>query len=214
MKWKYKGNRYVETGKIAAALEAYNQALGSCVGEKQEGIILLLRSAAYLEQAKSHKQILQSAVEDWSLPDSDDVRSLILGSTSAAAEGSAFAVSVLQRLVLDARRHQLELKRIQFRHGLYQYALLRATQDALRATELLPNYSASWLRAGELLGELWKLKKSRQYYQKAISIDENLRERLEPVLEGLTKRQEMLDRARANRDWSEDSLRLALDVIA
>ena len=61
-------------------------------------------------------------------------------------------------------------------------------------------------------GQLWKLKESQQYYEKALSLDENLQDTLVPILQGLKRRQDLLDQARATREWPEDSLRLALDV--
>lgn len=212
LKWKYKGNSHLEAGKVSLAINAYNKALATCVGDKQEGVILLLRASAYLQQAQSHKQILQTAVQEWTLPDSKGLQALLSVASAGGPERSGLANSILQKLQTDGKRQQAELRKIQYRHGLYQYSLLHAAQDSLRATELLPNYSTSWLRAGELLSELWKLKESRQYYEKAISLDDNLTESLDPVLQGLQRRQDLLERARATREWPEDSLRLALDV--
>jgi tetratricopeptide (TPR) repeat protein len=211
LKWKYKGNSYLEAGgKVSLAIDAYNKAL-QCISRpnnnlpQQEGIILLLRASAFLQQAQSHKLILQQDLQEWSLPDSGTLQGLLL---EPAALG--MANSILQKLQMDGKRQQAKLRKIQYRHGLYQMSLLRAMQDSLRATALLPNYSTSWLRAGELLSQLWKLKESRQYYEKAMSLDESLS--LEPILKDLQRRQELLDRAGATEEWPEDSLRLALDV--
>lgn len=96
-------------------------------------------------------------------------------------------------------------------HGLYEYALLHATQDSLRATQLLPNYAKTWLRAGDSLAELRKLKESAQYYEKALELDPSLSNTLRPIIERLKKSQEFLDKARAN-GWTEDTLRVALAV--
>ena len=63
-----------------------------------------------------------------------------------------------------------------------------------------------------MLSELWKLKESQQYYEKALSLDKSLEDTLVPILQGLKRRQELLDHAKATREWPEDSLRLALDV--
>ena len=60
--------------------------------------------------------------------------------------------------------------------------------------------------------QLWKLKESQQYYEKALSLDENLQDTLVPILQSLKRRQDLLDQARATQEWPEDSLRLALDV--
>jgi tetratricopeptide (TPR) repeat protein len=202
----------MEAGKINLAIDAYNKALGKCSDSKQEGIILLLRASAYLQQAQSQKEILQSIVQEWGLPDSGDVKELLLSVSTGGSEKAGLANSLLQKLKTDGIRQQTELRKIQYRHGLYQHSLLHAAQDSLRSTELLPNYSTSWLRAGELLSELWKLKESRQYYEKALSLDESLGPNLTGIVKGLERRQELLDRARSTRAWPEDSLRLALDI--
>jgi tetratricopeptide (TPR) repeat protein len=212
LKWKYKGNSYLEAGKVSVAIDAYNKALQCSRPNhpKQEGILLLLRASAFFQQAQSHKQILQQDLQEWSLPDSGTLQGLLLEASKGASVAAPVANSILQKLKLDGKRQQAKLRKIQYRHGLYQMSLLRAMQDSLRATALLPNYSTSWLRAGELLSQLWKLKESRQYYEKAMSLDESLT--LEPILQDLQRRQDLLDRARATDEWPEDSLRLALDV--
>eukprot|EP00980_Cylindrotheca_fusiformis_P003395 scaffold756_cov133-Cylindrotheca_fusiformis.AAC.2 len=209
LKWKYKGNSHLEAGRVDLAIEAYNRALTKQTGSKQEGVILLLRASAFLQQAQLHKQLLTTIVKDWKIPDFQDQQTLLM---EAANGGPGFATSVLRKIQNDGKRQKATLRQIQYRHGLYQYALLHAAQDSLRATEILPNYSTSFLRAGEVLSELWKLKESQQYYEKAMSLDRNLYETLEPILGGLKRRQDLLDQARATREWPEDSLRLALDV--
>jgi tetratricopeptide (TPR) repeat protein len=212
LKWKYKGNSYLEAGKVSLAIDAYNKALQCSRPNlpQQEGIILLLRASAFLQQARSHKRILQQDLQEWSLPDSETLQGLLLEASKGASATALMANSILQKLEMDGKRQQAKLRKIQYRHGLYQMSLLRAMQDSLRATALLPNYSTSWLRAGELLSQLWKLKESRQYYEKAMSLDESLS--LEPILKDLQRRQDLLDRAGATEEWPEDSLRLALDV--
>jgi tetratricopeptide (TPR) repeat protein len=213
LKWKYKGNSHLEAGKVGLAIDAYNSALEKCgVGKKQEGVILLLRSSAYLQQAQSHKEILQEGMEEWRLPEAQDIQFLLSEALLGGRERTGLANSILRQLRSDGKRQQSELRKIQYHHGLYQYSLLHALQDSLRATEILPNYSSAWLRAGELLSQLWKLEESRQYHEKALSLDPELAELLEPILEDLKRRKDLLEQARANKDWPEDSLRLALDV--
>ena len=213
LKWKYKGNSHLEAGKTSLAIDAYNQALAVCeTDNKQEGVILLLRASAFLEQAQNHKQILQTSVQEWSLPGNRDEQALLLEASTGGSDRVGLANSVLNKLQQDGIRQQKVLRQIQYRHGLYQYALLHAAQDSLRATEILPTYSSSFLRAGEVLSELWKLKESQQYYEKALSLDKSLEDTLVPILQGLKRRQELLDHAKATREWPEDSLRLALDV--
>lgn len=194
------------------AIDAYNKALERCPGVKQAGVILLLRASAYRQQAQSHKVVLQEAVEEWKLPETQDVQFLLSEALLGGPERTGLACSILRKLRSDGKRQQADLRKIQYRHGLYQYALLHATQDSLRATEILPGYSTSWLRAGELLSQLWKLKESRQYHEKALSLDPGLERSLRPRLVDLQRRQDLLEQAQANKLWPEDLLRLALDV--
>ena len=63
------------------------------------------------------------------------------------------------------------------------------------------------------MSDLWKIKESKQYYEKALSIDESLKGKISEVFKGLEARQELVDRARDNKEWPEDSLQLALDIV-
>ena len=65
----------------------------------------------------------------------------------------------------------------------------------------------------EILMDLWKIKESTQYYERAIALEPSLEESLAPVLKRLRQRQKLLEQARSN-GWPEDTLRLALDVAA
>jgi tetratricopeptide (TPR) repeat protein len=208
LKWKYKGNGHLEAGKVALAIDAYDNALATNVSQ-QEGIILLMRATAYLQRAGTHKKQLKEIVNELiaMVPDMRILQSMY----DEASSQPAIANSVFRRIIDDTMTQEKQFRRTQYRHGLYQYALLQAAQDSLRATQLMPNYATSWLRAGEILSELWKLKESAQYYERAIELDASLSDSLVPVINRLRKRQELLDNARAY-GWSEDTLRLALDM--
>eukprot|EP00533_Pseudo-nitzschia_delicatissima_P002107 CAMPEP_0116081914 /NCGR_PEP_ID=MMETSP0327-20121206/2456_1 /TAXON_ID=44447 /ORGANISM="Pseudo-nitzschia delicatissima, Strain B596" /LENGTH=510 /DNA_ID=CAMNT_0003572691 /DNA_START=327 /DNA_END=1859 /DNA_ORIENTATION=- len=317
LKLKYKGNIYLESAEIKSAIDAYSEAISVCEefcvsssdpksgGEKsynsivlkqQEGLILLLRAKAFLQQAQSHKEALQNAIAEdgTNLPSSEILQSLLSEALSpsslsfspesafsedpedgensdskngdTASDGNdkigetvnvsvrednvamesnredddeetspspsssapdlvdekyeirendaqtAVRLSVLRKLQTNGSLRKAQLRKIQYRHGLYQTSLLQATRDSLRATEVLPSYPTAWLRAGELLSDLWKIKESKQYYEKALSIDESLEESMSPFLIELEARQELVDRTRDNKEWPEDSLQLALDV--
>lgn len=208
LKWKYKGNGHLEAGKVALAIEAYDKALATGVAQ-QEGTLFLLRATAFLQRASSHKQQLKDIVNELTvmIPDMAAVEQLY----GQAAGHPALVPSMFKRVLDDCDRQEVVYRKTQYRHGLYQYALLQAARDSLRATELLPHYATSWLRAGEILSELWKLKESAQYYERSIELDSSLSMTLTPVIQTLRKRQELLENARAY-GWSEDTLRLALDV--
>lgn len=174
LKYKYMGNNLLEGGKVSAAIDAYQKALAKCPknNRKQQGVILLLRSSAYLQQAQSHKSILRKSVYEWKLPRTEILQAMVQDSASLSSSGGTTAVSLsfLETLTRNGARQKAQLRKIQYRHGLYQNSLLQAAQDSLKATELLPTYSTAFLRAGEILNELWRIKESRQYYEKALEL--------------------------------------------
>ena len=241
LKWKYKGNAYLEAGKFDAAVDAYNEGLRILASMKkkkrrketattetamttmmmdyqtgqqkqQEGILLLMRATAYLQRASSHKTKLKVIVKELMtmVPDAAKLKNLY-EQTSGKDVSPSLSHSMFRRVLADAAQQEESFRRTQYWHGLYQYALLQAAQDVLQATQLLPDYSRGWARAGEILSELWKLSESAQYYEKAAQCDPTLQPQLKPVIDRLRKRQDLLESARAY-GWSEDTLRLALDV--
>lgn len=256
LKWKYKGNAFLEAGQIKPAIDAYNEALSTCeehqsgkslpILKQQEGIVLLLRASAFLQQAQSHKEVLQTELalgDEETLSGSEVLQTLLSDNlspslvsfplpiktekdaadkkkegptskkTASELEGSPLPPSVDDASTIDPELFMMrkaQLRKLQFRHGLYQTSLLQAARDALRATEILPDYPVAWLRAGELLSDLWKIKESQQYYEKATSIDESLKESLSTILHQLEERRALVNEARSS--WPEDALQLALDI--
>ena len=208
LKWKYKGNGYLEAGKVASAIDAYDKALATNTSE-QEGIVLLMRANAYMQRAASHREKLTETVNQLTemVPGTETLHIVYeqLGTEPALAN------SLFRRVLSDTAKQEAKFRQTQYRHGLYQYALLQASQDSLRSTELLPAYADSWRMAGDILSALWKLKESGQYYVRAIELDNTLSESLLPLIKRLQKKQSLLDNARAY-GWSEDMLRLALDI--
>ena len=210
LKWKYKANGFLETGKANQAIDAYDKALAANPsGHHQEGIILLMRASAYLQRAALHKEELKRIVDNLveQVPEQSTLPTLL----EIAADQPLLARSIFEQILLTTEKQAKVFQKTQYRHGLYQYALLQAAQDSLRSTQLLPTYSAPWVRAGDTLRELWRLQESTMYYERAIELDKDLEASISPVIEQLRKRQELLDNARAF-GWSEDTLRLALDV--
>lgn len=208
LKWKYKGNGYLEAGKVSKAIEAYDNALASSTPE-QEGIVLLMRANAYMQRAILHKEKLKNIVIQLTgmVPDTETLHTVY----EEFGNEPALANSLFRRIMADTTQQEAKFRQTQYRHGLYQYALLQAAQDSLRSTQLLPTYADSWRMAGDILSALWKLKESAQYYVHAIELENSLSEFLLPEIKRLQKRQSILDNARAF-GWSEDTLRLALDV--
>ena len=210
-------------GKEFRAIAAYNQALeelndhnhsNNVVVEtshdpQQEGTVLLMRATAHLQRAARHRETLKRIVQDWTAHKGLERAGTLL---TLASQHPSLAPGLLRRLLEQTALGERQFRQTQYRHGLYQYALLQAAQDALRATELLPSYAEAWKLVGEILSELWKLREGALYLQKAVQLDAaRLEAPLSKVLLRLEQRQVLLDQARAC-GWSEDSLRLALDV--
>ena len=208
LRWSFRGNAHLERDEVAAAIECYGRALAAgCAG--QEGGVLLMRSTAYLRRGFQHQAELRGAVEelDVLVPAPEALQSLF----AAARQNPALAGALHARVVSDTRRQERQHRRVSYWHSLYEYALLHAAQDALRATQLLPHSSRTWLRAGDALAELRKLREAARYYERAMEIDDALVVSLMPVVERLRSSQQFLDEAR-ELGWPEDTLRLSLDV--
>jgi tetratricopeptide (TPR) repeat protein len=210
LKWKYKGNGHLEAGQVEYAIEAYDKALAVKGVPDQEGIVLLMRATAYQQRASKHREKLKEILDDLMtlVPDTDSLLELF----QATEHQPELANAVFRRVLLDTNQQESKFRQTQYRHGLYQYALLQGAKDALRATQLLPAYPESWRKAGEILSDLWKLKESSVYFERAVELDASLSRSIQPVIERLQKRQELLGNVRAY-GWSEDALRLALDVV-
>ncbi|GKY91383.1 hypothetical protein MPSEU_000110600 [Mayamaea pseudoterrestris] len=210
LKWKYRGNGYLQEGKIGLAIQAYDKAF-ACGVASQEGPVCLMRALAFSQRAAGHKEKLKETLKELvkMVPDSSTYEA---GFQEAKAQ-PAIASSLFRRILENNVQQESQYRRTQYRHGLYQYALLAAAQDALRATELLPTYANAWLKAGELLSELWKLQESEQYFERAMELDTSLTTTVVPVIDRLRKRQELLDTARGY-GWSDITLRLALDATS
>jgi tetratricopeptide (TPR) repeat protein len=207
LKYTYLGNSQLEKNELSNAIQSYNLALEQGY-ESQEGILLLLRATAYLKRAFQHQHLLRQTVSDLGLTVADPVT---LGKLYSIAEANpSLAKGIFQKVLTDTKAQDKKFRLTKYRHGLYEYSLLHAAQDALRSTQLLPYHAKTWLRAGDALAELRKLKESALYYEKAMELDPTLRGRLEPVIERLNRSQEFLDKAKGW--WSSDTLRLALDV--
>jgi tetratricopeptide (TPR) repeat protein len=209
LRWNYKGNSHLEKGEISQAIQCYDRALDANYKE-QEGVLLVMRATAYLQRAYNHRKELKVAVQalEDSVPDPGALQSLF----SVAAQQPSLTNPIISRFVNDFKIQNKKFQQTKFRHGLYEYALLHATQDSLRATQLLPRYAMTWMRAGDSLAELRKLKESVQYYEKALQLDPSLTDTLKPTIARLKASQSVLDTARQD-GYSEDALRVALDVL-
>ena len=75
------------------------------------------------------------------------------------------------------------ISRADFLMSLHEHALLRALQDLLTATLLLPGFAQAWRRAGDALGELRQFHSAVEYYEVATRLDNSLVDSLLPAIE-------------------------------
>jgi len=209
LRWNYKGNSHLDKGEVALAIQCYDRALEAGYKD-QEGVLLVMRATAYLQRAYNHRKELKVAVQalEESVPDPAALQMLF----QISLLDPSLVNPIFTRVVSDFKIQNKKFQQTVFRHGLYEYALLHATQDSLHATQLLPRYAMTWMRAGDSLAELRKLKESVQYYEKALQLDPTLADTLRPTIARLKASQDVLDNARQD-GYSEDALRVALDVL-
>lgn len=97
------------------------------------------------------------------------------------------------------------LARAQFSWSLYEHALLRALQDLLTATVLLPGFAQAWRRAGDALSEIRLFHSAVDYYEVALQLDGSLTEVLLPAIE----RMKVLDRlvtSAESKGWPSEAI--------
>jgi len=73
LRWNYKGNSHLDKGEVALAIQCYDRALEAGYKD-QEGVLLVMRATAYLQQAYNHRKELKVAVQalEESVPDLSD----------------------------------------------------------------------------------------------------------------------------------------------
>lgn len=201
LEWKYQGTSHLEKGNTKLAIDCYDRALET----SNDGILFLLRAAAYLERAAGHRDRLRDSVQKLT----EEVDLNALQAAVVASHNVDLAHPIFERILQVTALQERQFRQTQYQHGLYQFSLLQAAQDAFRATQILPSSAEAWRRAADILSELWKLKEAEQYYERAMELDRTID--VTANIQQIYKQQQLLESARAY-GWSEDTLRLALDV--
>lgn len=98
------------------------------------------------------------------------------------------------------------LKKASLAYSMYEFALMRALEDLLTATVVLPGFAQAWRRAGDVLGELQHFGSAIEYYEVAARLDSSLAELLLPVVERLRVIETIVSNAEA-KGWSKDTIR-------
>jgi tetratricopeptide (TPR) repeat protein len=102
------------------------------------------------------------------------------------------------------------MDRASFLWSLHEHALLRALQDLLTATLVLPGFAQAWRRAGDALAELRQFKSAIEYYEVAIRLDQTLVSLLVPKIERMRVLEKLVDSAES-KGWSPEAIWALID---
>lgn len=160
------GNLHLQCNELYSAIEAYDRAL-AVKYRPQEGVLLSMRSEAYLGRAFFHSVAL------------DQLNAANAGS-DPAHKLSALAcllVSELRRteanpayvaaFASEACRVLTTLRKIAFHEKLYRKALLCSLRDSLLAAELLPKLWTNPSRAAEVFSALSRFEEASACFEAA-----------------------------------------------
>jgi tetratricopeptide (TPR) repeat protein len=232
LRLNYEGNVYLRGGEVDLAIECYDKALE--LGDReQEGVLLVMRGTALLQRAYAcrmrSKDVTTLAEEI--LPSIEGIRNVLESfsplSTTPRNLATLELLSRVKRIFdsLDKSPKWSESKakwpeareglivntgeelisRATFSWSLYEHALLRALQDLLTATLLLPGFAQAWRRAGDALGELRQYHSAIEYYEVAVRLDTTLQDSLLPSIERLRVMERLVDNAES-RGWPAEAI--------
>ena len=102
------------------------------------------------------------------------------------------------------------IQRASFLWYLHEHSLLRALQDLLTATLLLPGFAQAWRRAGDALGELRQFHSAIEYYEVAIRLEPSLMDSLLPAIERMRVLERLVDSAES-KGWTAEAIWMLLD---
>lgn len=178
LKYNFEGNAHLDSNDVSKAIECYDKAIATGWAD-QEGVLLVMRATAYLQRAYAHRRALASVLGKVArgMPSLD----MLMKTHGITQSHPRIAYLLVDRLARYCAEKENLYETAKFRYGLYEFALLRACDDALRATQLLPNYAKCWLRAGDALAELRKLQEAADHYEVAVSLDPSLTETLTTI---------------------------------
>lgn len=201
----------MKENNIVEAIRAYDRALELTddAPAAHAGGILLRRANAYAAMAAKQRESLSEMVQSMaeSIPNESTLKTVY----ALAKRETTLSIPLFRRIQANSLSQAAQMRRIECANGLYQHALLKALEDALGATKVLPKYGTAWKSVAAVLSDLWRLDESLDCYQRAMALSPNLREELDRAIVGVQVRKNLLKDS-ATWDWPEEALRLALNV--
>mmetsp|Transcript_17915 Transcript_17915/g.30133 ORF Transcript_17915/g.30133 Transcript_17915/m.30133 type:complete len:364 (+) Transcript_17915:164-1255(+) len=102
------------------------------------------------------------------------------------------------------------LTKARFTWSLYENSLMRALQDLLTSTLVLPSFAQAWRRAGDALSEVRRFSSAVEYYEVAIRLDAGLTDVLMPTIERLKVLERLLENAEM-KGWPVEAILSLID---
>ncbi|CAN0331949.1 unnamed protein product [Ascophyllum nodosum] len=184
-KYNFLANGALDRNEVATAIDYYDKAIATGYAD-QQGVLLVMRATAFMQRAYSHGRELADMMQKV-MVDVPTQGTLNLLDELWKASDPRSKVVLLDMFSRFCEGRGNLYRTTKFRFGLFEFALLRACEDALRATESLPNHPKCWLTAGDALTALRKPKEAAGYYQVALDLDASMESYLKPKIEALNE---------------------------
>ena len=115
LRYNYQGNQHLERGEISEAIDCYRKSIATGYAD-QEGVVLLMRSTAYLKRAFEHQKELRKVVQELQdmVPDPQSLQLLY----KTAKDNPNLARALHNKVLTDCRNQERQFRQIKFRHSL------------------------------------------------------------------------------------------------
>ncbi|CAM9453702.1 unnamed protein product [Chrysoparadoxa australica] len=175
LNFNFQGNAHLDRSEVSEAIECYDKAIETGWAD-QEGVLLVMRATAYLQRAYSHRRALTALLSRVArdVPNTRLLETIYQVGQQNGGRNPRLVMALLESLANYCAEKESLHQTTKFRYGLYEFSLLRACADSIRATQLLPNYAKCWLRAGDALAELRRSESAADYYARALDLDPSL----------------------------------------
>ena len=129
--------------------------------------------------------------------------------TERAKSNNLFlAIPTLTRLIKVHEEYEKLYKSSKFQFGLFEYAVHKASQDALKSTQIMPTFTRSWINLGHSLRFLRKYDEAIECYKVVATIQIDRSDEMKEQIRKIEDIQRKIEKAKASNRLSEEELLL------